>query len=390
MKTLLQRSAYVLSCAILVFAVVLAVSPHVRAQVSSYLTFDTAHNLKVAVQNTPAVTIVASTPIPVTTAPPNSTSITCTSGCGAPLTGAAQNVAPAANQSIGMHLSRIGDGALDALQPSVGGTYLTQAITSSGSPQSVTVTNNSSGLLAVNSYVWIGGIAEANTEYVKITAEADTNHITAIFAKNHSNGDIILPAGALDFKPDLYGIMNGSTLRDMPVQGSAAILFAYNASGGGSQFDKVNSDGSGDIDVNLMLAGHQVKASSDQGNADRLATASNSQGPTQPIVCDKSYQGTLTATTQIIANSNVTYFCSLLVIATGTSPSFQFEQAAGGSSCATSVTALSPVFTPTSGTPVAHGSGIGTLFRTANNFATCVVVGGTSPSIEILASYAQF
>lgn len=98
-------------------------------------------------------------------------------------------------------------------------TTLTQGVTSSGSPQSVTVADSS--VFSVNDVATIDlNQGSAKTENVTVSAIADGTHITAIFTKNHSNGALAFVAG----KGDKVAL--GVAVADQA--GNTNSLFAFN------------------------------------------------------------------------------------------------------------------------------------------------------------------
>lgn len=309
MKNLHSRPAspwpFVLSMALLVFAITFATSPSLRAQVSSYFSFDSSHNLKVNCAS--GCSAGASIPLPGgsnTAAAANqsvgiqaydgstnmvplqessgSLKVNCTSGCGgsggAPLTGGSQNVATASGQSTAIHgfngttLDAINEGAS---LPSV---WLTTTITGSGSPQSVPV--NESTTIPINSYVSVEGDTVAspglsNAEIVQVTAKADSTHITGIFTKNHNNGTVIEMVGTLDIRGtmSLAGDTLGTGGQGSPnllasgTQGLVTGSVLYGRSSGNSQeFDKLWDD-SGTLRVGLYNGTNQMQQGNNWGQS---------------------------------------------------------------------------------------------------------------------------
>lgn len=115
-----------------------------------------------------------------------------------------------------------------------------------------------------------------------------------------------------------------------------------------------------------------------------------SAGQVSPLACDKSLALNLTATAQVVAISGTTAIsvCGFAATATGTTPTFQFEYGTG-TVCGTGTVVLSGALAPTTGSFVAYGSGLGAIFQTPAAQALCIVVGGTTPSVQGVLSYAQ-
>jgi hypothetical protein len=96
-----------------------------------------------------------------------------------------------------------------------------------------------------------------------------------------------------------------------------------------------------------------------------------------------------TASVQLIAlqSGQSIYICGFSFTSTGTSPTTRFVYGTG-SICGTGQTNLSGTFAPTAGTQLVGGWG-GTVAQTASANALCVIVAGTSPSIQGMLTYVQ-
>lgn len=93
-------------------------------------------------------------------------------------------------------------------------------------------------------------------------------------------------------------------------------------------------------------------------------------------------------TTQLVAlsGSTVVYACGFSVVATGTTPTVQFEYGTGAS-CGTGTTTLTGAYAPTAGSPLSYSNG-GTIFKTPAGNALCVVTGGT-PNAQGVLTFVQ-
>ena len=79
--------------------------------------------------------------------------------------------------------------------------------------------------------------------------------------------------------------------------------------------------------------------------------------------------------------------CGFAASVAGTTPSLKFRYGTG-SVCGTGTTELSGVILPTSGAFVSYAPG-GTAFATPNGQALCVLLAGTSPSVQGVLTYVR-
>lgn len=116
-------------------------------------------------------------------------------------------------------------------------------------------------------------------------------------------------------------------------------------------------------------------------------------GTTDPCLDPKQAKSSVainaTASAQLVAlsGSTVVYVCGWNYTSAGTSPTTKFVYGTG-TTCATGQVALTGTYAPTAGAQSIGGWG-GTVVQTAAGNALCVVVAGTSPSIQGVLTYVQ-
>lgn len=97
----------------------------------------------------------------------------------------------------------------------------------------------------------------------------------------------------------------------------------------------------------------------------------------------------VTATAQVVPLSSglLIYVCGWSATAGGTTPTLQWEYGTG-STCGTGTTVLTGTYLPTVGAWMSTG-GAGTVVKAPASNALCMVVSGTTPSIQGVVSYVQ-
>jgi hypothetical protein len=155
----------------------------------------------------------------------------------------------------------------------------------------------------------------------------------------------------------------------------------------------INGQSSGNEKLKDSIPGtySAVTSASDSLNHS-VGIASNTQtqyGPGAPFMCEKTASINYTASTQVVAlaaSQNI-YVCGYsLSVAGATTPTAGFEYGTG-TTCATGATALSGLF------PAGvynMPSGISPAFIVPQGDALCLVLAGTSPSVQGWISYGQW
>jgi hypothetical protein len=118
--------------------------------------------------------------------------------------------------------------------------------------------------------------------------------------------------------------------------------------------------------------------------------AIGSNGAASVVACDQSVTvNAAGANTQLVAAvaGKSVYVCSYAMSVSGTTAPTGALESGTGAVCATGSTAQTLQY-PTGTFTI--GSGTGTLARTAASGALCLFVAGTTPSVNVTVTYAQF
>lgn len=116
-------------------------------------------------------------------------------------------------------------------------------------------------------------------------------------------------------------------------------------------------------------------------------------GTTDPCLDPKQAKSSVaintTASAQLVAlsGSTVIYVCGFNYTSTGTSPTTKFVYGTGAA-CVTGQIPLTGVYAPTAGSVISK-TWDGTGFQSAPGNALCLIIAGTTPSIQGVVTYVQ-
>jgi hypothetical protein len=139
----------------------------------------------------------------------------------------------------------------------------------------------------------------------------------------------------------------------------------------------------------IYVAGVAYSHSPDSNLSDNAVNIGTTDPCLDPRQAKLSAAISATASAQLVAlqSGQVVYVCGFNYTSTGTNPTTKFVYGTGAV-CATGQVALTGTYAPTAGSAVMKPWD-GTGFQTAAGNALCLVIAGTTPSIQGVVTYVK-